>query len=610
MTIGSIQHASRLTLLLLMAMMWLLFQLPRVISAQLLTTDDALPASPRAESVSGDSPLAIRQERVRRLMQEIPPKLLDLSRGLESIEPQRARRLQEVISRLQQMRMDQQMDEIARLLASEKLDAAGGKQQKILTQIQEIIDLLLAEDTYIDPALAEWTQLEAWRKAVEAMIDQQSRLQKELAEQQGKSERLRELDALAAGVESLLERQRALQHDTQTHRIAQPAKLAGLAPPQYDLAHDTNQQADASPHVSDATRAALAQAEQAQTQAGDQLSQGRGKAAAASQQQAIASLEKAWQALREDRQRLARLPDRQIDLLAPRQDQLAQQAADLEKQMGTEGQGSASSEGQAAVGKAQQAMQQAGAQLRGQQPHPAAQAQAEARRQLEEARERLEERLTQLRKQTMEERLAGLEVRFRWMLDRQRPVTAGTRELSGLAPADWSRAQVLTCATLAQQQSELATLAQQCMDVLRDDGTTVVIPYRVQQLEKDMLQAGQWLSLRRTDISTSDLQQEIEQTLEDLLVAVQTAREHLQQQAAQSNSLGEPSRLKAQALAPPSAELQLLKAAQIRINQRTVKLDHAISSIPQESSRKEALARLARMQQETAALAKKVAEAP
>jgi hypothetical protein len=75
----------------------------------------------------------------------------------------------------------------------------------------------------------------------------------------------------------------------------------------------------------------------------------------------------------------------------------------------------------------------------------------------------------------------------------------------------------------------------------------------------------------RTDSYTAALQREIETTLEELIEALQQA----QQQKEASGGGGGGSGGGQEPLLPNSAELKLLRSAQLRINRRTVALDQA-----------------------------------
>ncbi len=571
---------------------------------------------------SGESALAIRQERVRRLMMEIPPRMLDLARSLEATEPERAKRLQEAIAKLQQLRMDERMAEAAKLLAQERLEPAGSRQAQIIGQIEEVIGLLLAEDAYVDPALAEMAQLEAWRKQLEQLIGEQQRVQREVRLQLGKDKALRELAEAVRKVEELIERQKEVQRQTGMARQGgaggRAGAVEGLAEAQHDLAGETQGVMSDQGRMTGEGQGALQEAMEQQQQAGEQLAGGRGAAAQASQEKAIEALVKAVQAMREERSRVERLPKESFEAQAKQQEALEKQAGELGESMSgqsDEGQGQqgeqmseqAGKQGAAAMQKAQQAMQRAGRELRKQQGEAATKAQAEAEKELEAARQAVEERLRQLRKQMMEERLAGLEARFRLMLERQKPVTTGTRELAVSKAEDWSRAQLLQCTALARRQMEIHDLAQQCMDVLRDDGTTVVFPQMVEQLQGDLKQAGQWLEAKQADATTTGLQQEIEAMLKELLEAVAAAQKHLDAMN-QAGGQGQQEGKGMEALAPPSAELKLLRAAQVRINERTRATAMTGDASMQTARRENETTRLATMQAQLRDWAKKLAE--
>ncbi len=574
--------------------------------------------------VRQDSALAIRQERVRRLMMEIPPRMLDLARSLETTEPQRAKRLQEAIVKLQQLRMDQQMAEAARLLAQEKLESAGSRQTQIIGQIEEVIGLLLAEDAYVDPAVAEAAQLEAWRKELEQLIGEQQRVQREVRLQLEKEKVLSELAEQARRAEAILGKQKELRRQTGIARQGGAGAVEGLADAQKALAGETRGVMEEVGRMMAAGQAGFKEAVWEQEQASEQLAGGRGAGAQASQDKAIEALSRAVKELREERGRIERLPKERFDSQAKQQEAIEKQAGELGRSMRGEsgevqgesqGQGQqvgpgaqAGKQGAAAVQKAQKAMQRAGGDLRNKQGESATKAQAEAEEELEAARQAVEERLQQLRKQMMEERLAGLEARFRLMLDRQKPVTAGTRELAVVKPADWSRAQVLQCAGLARRQMDNHELAQQCMDVLADDGTTVVFPQIVEQLQGDMVVAGRWLEGQQADEATIGLQEEMEATLMELLAAVQSAQKHLEQMN-QAQGQGQQGGQGMEALAPPSAELKLLRAAQLRVNEGTAaaaKIDE-VEGV-RDGRRKEVMERLAKRQIQLRDWAAKVAE--
>jgi hypothetical protein len=118
----------------------------------------------------------------------------------------------------------------------------------------------------------------------------------------------------------------------------------------------------------------------------------------------------------------------------------------------------------------------------------------------------------------------------------------------------------------------LAGKAQQALDIIVDDGTSVVFADVVEQVRDDLVGAGNLLIEHlRTDSDTAALQREIETTLEELIEALQLA----QQQKESSGGEGGGSGAGQESLLPNSAELKLLRSAQLRINRRTAALDQA-----------------------------------
>jgi hypothetical protein len=234
-------------------------------------------------------------------------------------------------------------------------------------------------------------------------------------------------------------------------------------------------------------------------------------------------------------------------------------------------------------------MDQASGGLRKQDPNDASRQQGKAIKELEDALQEIEERLAQLREETQLEKLARLEARFREMLSVQQRITAQTqvfdkkRQESG---GNLTRPDRLAVGALGGDESRmeavldpmtkqiklpmgLAGHAQQALDVIIDDGTSVVFPDVVEQLRDDLIGAGKLLTEHaRTDQYTQTLQKEIETTLEELIEALQQAQSQ-KEGGGGGGGGGEPP------LLPNSAELKLLRSAQLRINRRTAAIETA-----------------------------------
>ncbi len=241
-------------------------------------------------------------------------------------------------------------------------------------------------------------------------------------------------------------------------------------------------------------------------------------------------------------------------------------------------------------------MQQAQQKLEKNDAKQAQKDQEEAIRQLEQARQEIEDRLAQLRREMQDEMLANLEMRFRQMLDLQTPLTEYSGALLDVDGAWSAKEYRIGLPSRASDQRAIAAMAQQALDIIEEDGTTVILPQIVGQLRDDMIAASTMLKklaemgerrarlrdasrkaltkdIDRTLGYTHQMQQEIEQTLKELIEALEKAQQ--QQQGGQGQGQGQqsPGQEQREPLVPDSAELKLLKAAQLRVNGRTKRFD-------------------------------------
>jgi hypothetical protein len=330
----------------------------------------------------------------------------------------------------------------------------------------------------------------------------------------------------------------------------------------------------------------LRQAVENQKTAEGNLQEGKGKAAQQDEQTALQNLERALAELKREQSRIASLPPEAFEKMAKKQDDIGSQTAKLEGKMqeaaakaasgqsgggGSGAGGGKPQPGQQKVQQAQKSMQQASGDLRKQEPSDASRQQGKAIKELEEALQEIEERLAQLREETQLEKLARLEARFREMLVRQQKATLDTAvfERKRQADGELKRTDRLALGAVAKEEGALAEAAQQALDIIIDDGTSIVFPDVVEQVRDDLLAVKQLLDAAKTDAYTNSLQKEIETTLEELIEALQQAQQQKEGSGGGGGGGGEPP------LLPSSAELKLLRFAQLRINRRTVAIETA-----------------------------------
>ena len=613
-------------------------------------------AQDKKEESKRPSGLGVRQARVERMMEDVERKFKELSQTLQEAEPERAKRLIETLHQSKEMLIQKRMSQIAGMLDGQKLETATEEQKEILTDIRQLIQLLLDEQD--KDTKDEADRLEKWRQSLKKIIEEQKEQMREADKIANKDDTLDDLDSQIRAVEDLIEKQTKVNEDMKKARKEGVQAYRPVADAQHEVRKETEKVAEAigraagqetpssgaegdpkegkegagkegsskegeskegagkkgeskegsgkegeskegsegSPSSSGAESQSasqsgskpsepgqqkLQQATKKQQSAENNLQEGKGKSAQGDGEKALEDLKAALDDLKKEQRRIASLPPEAFDKMADKQDKTQQKTASLDKEMdeaakkaGGEGSGSSGSQGgkktpgQKQIQQAQKNMKQASGDLRKQDPEGAARQQDEAVRQLEKALKEIEERLAQLREETQEEKLARLEARFVEMLARQEVVTAETRVLDKKKQDDGNlrRADRLAIAKLALEERELSAMAQEALEILFEDGTSVVFPSIVEGLRDDLTSVANMLEGQKTGDYTQYLQSEVETTLKELIEA-------LKKQQKQGGGGGGGGGNCEPPLLPNSAELKLLRAAQLRVNRRTKAFD-------------------------------------
>jgi len=288
-------------------------------------------------------------------------------------------------------------------------------------------------------------------------------------------------------------------------------------------------------------------------------------------------LEEAYKKLEEfekELKRLIELPD--YEKMAKEQQDTVEDTEELLKKMKEEA-GRSGSEGgapgQQGVEGAKGAMQEAERNLRGRSANRANRKQQEAIERLEKAREELEEILRQLREEEQLMLLEALERRFQRMLQQQTRIFKETLSLHLRlrdAPTP-PRAVVDKAQQLANGETELSGEAEKVLDILREEGTTVVIPDVVEDMKRDL--DGLAVRLRKLDAGeyTQQVQQDVMETLRELLEVIKEELDR--RQGGQGGGGDGQEGDQDENLLPTSAELKMLKSLQVRVNKRTSTFD-------------------------------------
>jgi hypothetical protein len=288
----------------------------------------------------------------------------------------------------------------------------------------------------------------------------------------------------------------------------------------------------------------------------------------------------------EELKRLIEMPD--YDKMAEEQKKTEEETAELLKKMkeeaGREGE-QGSTPGQQGVEGAKGAMQRAERNLRGKSANRANKDQKEAIERLEKAKEELEEILRQLREEEQLMLLEALERRLDRMLQQQTKIRNETLSLN-LRMKDTPtppRAVVDKAQQLGDGEAELSGEAEKILDILREEGTTVVIPDVIRDMKRDL--DGLAARLRKLDAGdyTQAVQQDIIETLRELIEVI---KEELERKQGGGEGNGDGSEGdQEENLLPNSAELKMLKSLQERVNKRTSTFDRMVKKEEDERGR-------------------------
>jgi hypothetical protein len=587
---------------------------------------------PASDDAQRRSELGQRQRQIERKMEELETKFQLIAQRLERDDPQRAQRLVEALNQAKDKLILKKMSDVTALLDAGQLDQAEREMEEIIQHLDELVRLLLSETSEEMSRQKELEMLRRWQAQLEALAREQHQHAQETAKIANKEQTLADLAEKIRRVNQLIEAQQALAAATEQNADATINELDDLADQQYELREQTEKLAsELDPNPADAKSEPGAEpagdakqsdqpgesaepgAEQGAEQGNDKaegersaqsapapgskplqkasthqqaaeqdLTSRRTAEAHRAQQHAVEQLQQALDELERERRRIESLPPEALEQMADSQRRTESQTGDLAKEMKNApraaaqqqqtppGEGSDSQPGQPNVERAEQAMNNAAENLDEQAAERAERQQRLAEEELREALRAIEERLSQLRQETQEERLQRLEARFREMLSRQQVVSRTTGQLDDkrVHLGNWAGRDRLTLLRSATEEAVIGDLAQQAYDLLIEDGTSAVFPEMVVDLQEDLMRVSSLLEADETGGLVRMLQQDIETTLEEMLAALKQAQRDNSGGGGGGGGGGGD-----QPLVRKSAELKLLRAAQLRVNHRTRQIE-------------------------------------
>ncbi|MGE0142501.1 MAG: hypothetical protein AB7I19_04500 [Planctomycetota bacterium] len=543
------------------------------------------------------------------------------------------------------------LDEARALMAAQRWDEALQRLEAVQTDLQRLLDVLLARQLDVDKLLAEIKRLENLKNQVDKLITEQRSEKNESAEAEADQQRVKDLEAAKAEIAALLETQRETRAQTEQQGLAaKPEAAAALSDKQAELEKKTaelgdklekldadakgresaDKPADESPkEPTEPKEPSSKPAEGGGSCAGNckaaagAMSQAKQKMLAKTPERALADMDEAIRRLEaakkqiedelnEAQRKLEQLP---FDAMAKKQEVTQIKTDKLAAEMEEHDQNPESNPekkitpGKRNVQQAVPRQKAAAGQLKEFVPGKAKQEQQDAQEKLEQAKKELEDALTQLRQQLADEVLRALEERFGQMLEKQRELSARTKSADRLAGAAVTAdgqvpAEVRTRSTaIGRGEHELSGEAGDALKLLQEEGTSAAFPLLVEMLRDDLTQVGTWLDGARTGSATQSLQADIEQTLKDLIDALRRQIEMNEATGQCGMCNGQP------ALVPFSAELKLIMIKQKRVNKSTSEFDQTVPEASRETDAAKARAeQLSRQQGQVEDLMRKVAQ--
>lgn len=532
----------------------------------------------RAAPAEKVTDVGVQQQRVQRDFQELELKVLRVIAGLQETDPERARQLQNALDWARDKVLSGQLGAVADLLNANKLMEARELQPAMTVDLEEMLRRLQSELSEYDRLQKRIEQLQEWLGRAQALAREEWREMRDSEKAQDRSADQKRSDEQIARLERLLAAQKELRDRTGKTAAGGQPRMGREAEDQKGLEKETRalqedlRQAAEGAEVPEETRTpeageqALAAAAGEQAQAAKNLDGQQASAAMENQAKAVRNMEQALREMKQERER----QQRQNSAMAKAaQDQTEQQTGALGQDMAqAEAQQGEGQPGQSSVQQAQQAMQQASSQLGQNSPGKAAPRQKEAQKQLGKAAEDLKKEIQRAKDEQRDALRTLLKEMLEKMLVQQKAATLRTAALDDVKQKrKWADENRQDLTGVRESEERLGRMAQEATDKVAEDGSSVVFAALLMELQKALTDVVFLLAAEETGPRAQGAQREIERMIEELLAALEDNPDTPPSDPEDSKQDDRPQRPKP--LIALAQELRLLKAQQIRVNQRT-----------------------------------------
>jgi hypothetical protein len=161
-----------------------------------------------------------------------------------------------------------------------------------------------------------------------------------------------------------------------------------------------------------------------------------------------------------------------------------------------------------------------------------------------------------------------LEGRFRKMMEREIKVRDQTQKLESIVPEQRLADFEINAGKLAGEQRSIATEASRALLLLREDGSSIAFPQTVEEMKQDMDQVAERLTLSKVGEITIQIENDIVETLGDLVEALSQAQKENEAGRNQNGKPGSGGSPGESSLVGKIAEIRMLRALQDRIFRR------------------------------------------
>ena len=486
------------------------------------------PAPPAAEV---PAPLASAQEAIRARYLRFENTLIQLSEYMRKSDPQRSDLLARAIGKSKEGRVPEQLETLTTLLKNDQLGDAIERQEEVIKQMQLILELLMSEDRR-DEIDKEKARIRDLMKDLDKLIGKQTDARANTERGADSNELLKEQKQVIDRTQKLVQK---IDDQDAAKKVIEPRQGEGKP---SDDKENPNESAD---------RKKPRKKDSKPSDGNDgKPSDSKDRKPPGSPENPAESQDRSPQKNENSHDQKPQIPQ--------------QQPAAADKRETTPG--------REEVEKAKQEMERAIEELKKNRKTGASDKQDLALVELQKVKEKLEQILRQLRDEERIMVLVTLEARFRDLLLRQEAVNNGTLGIHAVTTEKRSDRHRNRAVELARTEDEIALLAAKSLTLLKDEASSIAFPEAIEQIRTDMLTVAR--RLERVDVGqiTQNIQQDIVESLREMLEAMQAELEKRKEQQQQQPQQQQQEK-KSPSLVNTLAELKMLRSLQHRVNRRT-----------------------------------------